>query len=286
MTTGAGPGRPRPTGLPAVPAQTVPSPVERRELHPANVALRTARALLRAEDRDQVVEVLHAAVAALGGVVVPAGEAPDIPSGPVTVDVSLGRGRPLHVVPALPTEETRARLEQHLPALVDDARVAAARCDLLEQESRSASTDPLTGVASRRAIGPRLDGAVPGDVVCLLDLDHFKALNDREGHAAGDQALLRFATLLRAGLRKEDFVGRYGGDEFVVVMSDVPSSVAADRLQELVRLWAESNGGTLTVSAGIAVVGASGGAEAVRVADAAMYAAKRAGRDTVVPGDR
>jgi len=251
-------------------------------IDPTGIALRVARELLRAESRTQVVRILHAAVGALGGSVVPA---LDARIGALPYDVSLGIGEPAFVAAVAESVESRVRLARHLPGLIEDAVVAARRCDRFEQESRSASTDPLTGVASRRAIGPRLERAEVGDVVCLLDLDRFKELNDREGHAAGDQALRRFGGLLRAALRKNDFVGRYGGDEFVVVLSDVSAAVAADRLQELAAHWAETNGGRLTVSAGIAAVDIRGGTAAVKAADSAMYAAKRQGRNTVLAAD-
>src|SRR5690606_25352143 len=85
---------------------------------------------------------------------------------------------------------------------------------------REALTDPLTGVGNRTALLRRLDGAEGPVTVALLDLDRFKPVNDRHGHAAGDQVLRIVAARLQGAVRQQDLVARYGGDEFAVVFGD------------------------------------------------------------------
>lgn len=238
--------------------------------------LAATRALLLAETRDDVVRVLRTAVHDLGGGIVPARLATGTS---LPVDVSLGVGEP-RVVLVEPMTEACDRLSRHLPALVEDAHVAAARCDRAQREHRRAAHDTLTGVATRSELGPRLSAAQPGDVVCVLDLDGFKRLNDTQGHAAGDAALRSFGSLLRASVRGDDFCARYGGDEFVVVTT-APLDAVRERMAALVEAWADRPDHGTTVSVGIAVVGPDGAPAAVVAADRAMYRAKRLGRARV-----
>ncbi|EJN09308.1 diguanylate cyclase [Herbaspirillum sp. YR522] len=123
----------------------------------------------------------------------------------------------------------------------------------------------------------------------LLDLDHFKSINDTHGHLVGDEVLRRFATLLRSNLREQDAIGRYGGEEFVVILRDTSASEAwqlTQRLVDEVRRYQVIPGGLrgCTVSAGL--VPFDHGMEAHYVwlqrADHAMYRAKENGRDCVV----
>jgi diguanylate cyclase (GGDEF)-like protein len=236
------------------------------------VALAATRALLNATTRTEAAAVLHTAVHDLGGAVLPARLA-----GPnaLPVDVSLGAGEP-HVVAVDPVSPAASRLAQHLPLLVRDAGMAAERAEQVARETSRAATDPLTGVASRGEIARRLAAVAPGDVVCLLDLDGFKRLNDTRGHAAGDDALRELGALLRASVRDGDFCGRYGGDEFLVVLAATPVASASERMAALAARWAEHGRGT-SVSVGVAPVDASGGAVATAAADRAMYRAKRLG---------
>jgi diguanylate cyclase len=127
----------------------------------------------------------------------------------------------------------------------------------------------------------------------LLDLDHFKAINDGHGHDAGDRALQHVAALLGQQTRGSDYLFRYGGEEFVVVLVAASESQAEVIAESLRRQIAQSpitlpNGQTLALTASIGVAGHDGHPDYERLmarADAAMYAAKRQGRNRVVVAD-
>jgi diguanylate cyclase len=145
--------------------------------------------------------------------------------------------------------------------------------------SGHAHTDALTGLLNRRALDVRLAEAVSGDTVVMCDLDHFKALNDRDGHAAGDQALADFGGLLRGALRGEDAAGRYGGEEFVLLLSDTSPEAALDVLMRMRGRWSTMHP-AVTFSSGIAAVTtATPVAAAMAAADEALYTSKAGGRD-------
>ena len=144
---------------------------------------------------------------------------------------------------------------------------------------RRAHVDPLTGVGNRYDLSRMLAALRPGDAVALLDLDHFKRLNDTAGHAAGDDVLRKAGALLRQVARREDTVIRYGGEEFLVLLPGAGDAGATSFDARLRAAWADAQPG-VTFSTGIAVVDAAttGGAAAVAHADEALYAAKAAGR--------
>lgn len=259
-------------------ATAAPEPLDPKDGPTAEaVVLRTVRALLRVDSRAAAAAVLHAAVRELGGRVV-SEEDGGMLAAEVSLDVSLGVGPPVGVVAG--DEPTAQRLRALLPALLEDAEAAAVRCDRYLRQARRARTDALTGLAGRGEMDERLAAAGIGDVVCLLDLDDFKSLNDTRGHAAGDEALRRFGALLTASVRDVDVVGRYGGDEFLVLFDGIPVTVAMNRMRALVRRWsAEEPGGG--VSVGLAAVDGRGPQVATREADRALYRAKGAGGATV-----
>lgn len=238
------------------------------------VALSAVRAFLRAPSRREAATVLQQAVVSLGGLMVP----PERPTA-LPVDVSLGIGEALVVEPC--DDAALERLVRILPSLVEDALVAASRCDDLERQAHRASVDALTGVASRREIPARLGRSNFGDAVCLVDLDGFKALNDTRGHNVGDEALRRFGDHLRSRVRAGEFVGRYGGDEFVVVLTATPVRAAARRLRDIGHEWSEMEQWLPTMSGGVARVDSRGGHAALLRADHALYRAKAGGRDRV-----
>jgi diguanylate cyclase (GGDEF)-like protein len=142
-----------------------------------------------------------------------------------------------------------------------------------------AHTDSLTGLMNRRSLDERLPKAAIGDTIVMCDLDHFKALNDRDGHAAGDRVLAEFGSLLRESLRGQDVAARYGGEEFVLLLTDTSSEGALDVLARMRGRWAKTHAG-ITFSSGIAgVTETIPVRSAVALADEALYSSKAAGRD-------
>lgn len=156
-----------------------------------------------------------------------------------------------------------------------------------------ASRDPLTGVANRRAMERELHIAaeafrrhrVPAGVL-VMDLDHFKRINDELGHEAGDDVLVAFARAVQTRCRAGDRLFRYGGEEFVLLLPGTGVDTlrtVADELRADVAARVRAGGRPITVSVGGAVLQAGeDNAHWLARADAAMYEAKRAGRDRVV----
>jgi diguanylate cyclase (GGDEF)-like protein len=155
-----------------------------------------------------------------------------------------------------------------------------------------ALTDGLTGLANRRALDAAIARALAAAqrkpqpfAVVMLDLDHFKALNDRFGHHAGDATLAAFAQRLRAALRGQDQAFRYGGEEFSVLLPDTDGAAAlqlAERLRRQVAQPASAALPALSASFGIAVWRPEDTADALfGRADRALYRAKAQGRDRV-----
>jgi diguanylate cyclase (GGDEF)-like protein len=157
---------------------------------------------------------------------------------------------------------------------------------------RTARIDTVTGIGNRRALDEAiLSLAGTRLAAVLLDLDHFKAFNDRNGHLAGDEALARVGAILRQAVRRQDLVFRYGGEEFLILVPGADRESAA-ALAERVRLAVQDDTTAgpwhLTVSAGVAVAdrfSAGSPLGLLRRADAALYQAKGAGRNRVVVDD-
>jgi diguanylate cyclase len=166
----------------------------------------------------------------------------------------------------------------------------------LEHASAQARHDTLTGSLNRKG----LDEAVERELararrnesplcVAMLDLDNFKAINDRLGHTAGDAALKHLTAVIRETMRPQDQLARYGGEEFVLLLPDTGARDAVEAMTRLQRalttrdfLQGEEHV-LITVSAGVTQVqGSEPGEDAIRRADDAMYLAKRAGKNRVV----
>ena len=110
----------------------------------------------------------------------------------------------------------RANLERHLARFLIDARRALELASRTQRLSEAASTDVLTGLPNRRMINRALGRLEPDDLVVIIDLDHFKEVNDTLGHEVGDDVLRAFGTVLGTTVRARDLVGRYDGEEFVL----------------------------------------------------------------------
>ena len=141
--------------------------------------------------------------------------------------------------------------------------------------------DPLTRAGNRRKAVAALETLKPGDSIVLIDLDHFKAVNDSYGHAAGDRVLRALADFLRDSLREPDEVFRFGGEEFLILLHG-SGAEAGEVMRRLQRSWKAQRRVT-TFSAGAAVHrdGEASDRTLAR-ADALLYEAKRRGRDRVV----
>jgi diguanylate cyclase (GGDEF)-like protein len=184
------------------------------------------------------------------------------------------------------TDDARARLEQEIA----ERRVLEAKLREL------ATTDALTGALNRAEIlnvGQReLEAAQRFQQrlsVLMLDLDHFKSINDRFGHAGGDQALRHVVALLAGAIRSSDALGRLGGEEFVLILPATPCEAAGQVAERLRLLIAEtpavSGDGTIpmTVSIGLAMASPADRSieDAIGRADRALYEAKNGGRNRV-----
>ncbi|MHB1375223.1 MAG: GGDEF domain-containing protein [Thauera sp.] len=206
-----------------------------------------------------------------------------------TVEVEGARGHTLEI-DWLPIEHDGRRL----------GRVWLVR-DVTERKTRErrlaelAATDPLTGLPNRRSFLAYLDAALEEgqreptrrNALLMIDIDHFKRVNDTHGHPVGDEVLQHAARLIRGSLRQHDRAGRLGGEEFAVLLDDVGLDTAlalAERLRHTVAAKpAATVAGavSLTISLGLCAVSGRNPARVLADADAALYRAKRSGRDQV-----
>ena len=165
--------------------------------------------------------------------------------------------------------------------------------ELVDRLHVLAREDPLTGALNRRAFVEQVDHEIAragrgghSCAVAIVDVDHFKDINDSYGHAAGDAALRRLVATVSRRLRRGDALGRLGGEEFAVLLAGADRAGAetyAEELRALVAADAAGSGRPYTVSVGVAVLQDPGtSAEGLLdAADGALYRPKRAGRDTV-----
>lgn len=184
---------------------------------------------------------------------------------------------------------TKPISDRHLVAAV---RIRVSRARLL---SSFMTRDSLTGLMNHIRIKEQIASEVSRarrksiDVcVAMLDIDHFKQVNDTYGHAEGDKVIKTLAHLLRQRLRKSDSIGRYGGEEFAVVLPDCDMANAQELLESIrlgfqnIRFIADHRGYSVTLSGGIASITQHGDPEAlIGAADEALYAAKHGGRNRV-----
>lgn len=208
---------------------------------------------------------------------------PSLVSGEVIGSVNLEH-------PGTLNSEQRERIHD---SVTQAAPVLANLRNLALAEARAA-TDALTGLANQRACADTLERMVAhaGRSVSplsalLLDLDHFKQVNDTFGHGIGDDALAAVGEVIAANLRASDFAGRYGGEEFLILLPDTSSEGAAQAAEKLrttiSRIEVAGLERQLTASLGLACypMDAGDGDTLVRMADRALYAAKEGGRNRV-----
>jgi diguanylate cyclase (GGDEF)-like protein/PAS domain S-box-containing protein len=226
---------------------------------------------------------------------------------PLLATIRDGRTREAHVfmhhadghrqpvwVRAAPLRDELGKITGAVEVFSDDTAAVAARTQIGELE-RIASTDPLTGLGNRRyleiQLSSRLNEWERYDLpfgVLMADIDLFKQVNDTFGHDVGDQALAMVARTLAFGLRGSDVVGRFGGEEFVVVVAHADAArltAVGERLRSLVaasRLVAARTPVEVTISLGGTLVAPGDNAETMlRRADAMLYTAKKEGRNRV-----
>jgi diguanylate cyclase len=195
-------------------------------------------------------------------------------------------------------QEVTARLKSLSERVAHMEQEALGYREHLEEQRQKALVDPLTGLPNRAAWSERLEQEIAqwqqhGNTLSLamLDLDHFKRINDNYGHLAGDKVLKIIATVLRKRLRSHDFIARFGGEEFVLLLPATPPAVGA-KLLETLRAAIEAcpfhfkgERVTITLSMGLASFRPGEHSDLVlKRADQALYRAKNAGRNRVELG--
>lgn len=183
-------------------------------------------------------------------------------------------------------------LRQQLRLTNDELKIAIEKAESL------ANHDALTGAYSRRYVMELLEREGhrakrgSGLSIGMLDIDHFKSINDTYGHATGDEVLKRICAIIQSALRETDFLGRYGGEEFIVGFALTPAAPAVMVAERIRKTIAEStmsclpDGRHMTVSIGVAKHRVPDSIERTLArADAALYKAKAAGRDQVLVAD-
>jgi diguanylate cyclase (GGDEF)-like protein len=209
---------------------------------------------------------------------------PSLVSGQVIGSVLVRHDEPL-------SEADDARIRDS----VTQAGPILANLRNLAKAERQAATDALTGMANARAVQDTLKRMVAQSsrtgaplTAVMLDLDHFKQLNDVHGHERGNEALAAVGQVLTAGMRVSDFAGRYGGEEFILLLSDTPREggvVLAEKLRRAIAgIVLPEVDRAITASFGVATLpdDAIDAGTLVRAADRALYQAKADGRDRVV----
>ncbi|MHC8364513.1 GGDEF domain-containing protein [Pseudomonas sp. ZT5P21] len=195
-------------------------------------------------------------------------------------------------------QEVAARLKGLAERVAHMEQEAQGYREHLEEQRQKALIDPLTGLPNRAAWSERLDHEISqwqqhGNTLLLamLDLDHFKRINDNYGHLAGDKVLKIIASVLRKRLRGTDFIARFGGEEFVLLMPGTVPAAGAKLLENL-RVSIEAcpfhfKGEPVTITVSMGMTAFKPGEHSDQVlkrADQALYRAKHAGRNRVEPG--
>lgn len=250
------------------------------DLSAASYALRLTRELLRSPNSEKMQHILSDFAMAIG--MMPAEL--DAYNG-IGIDVAVDARSPKLLT--APTPAIAAQAAKYLLPLVTDARYLnsiRANSQQLRKESR---TDPLTGLWNRRATELALVHAKDGDCITMIDLDLFKLVNDTHGHDAGDQVLRLFANHLNAAFPPPHVVGRFGGEEFVVLHVDRTLAQAVAEVETARIAWEHNSPFGLTFSAGVVAVTHENDRRNIvntyiKSADDNLYEAKRSGRNRVI----
>ena len=211
--------------------------------------------------------------------------------GDVVVPVVVG-GRPWGMVLARGTGDTAPVRPECVRPLGDLVALAVNNARARERLVSLATTDPLTGLSNRRTFHARLGEEAARArrseralSLVMVDLDHFKAVNDTHGHQAGDEVLREVARRLMAVSREGDVVARFGGEELAWLLPEAEAGAAlaaAERLRRRIGDAAVPGVGRVTASLGVAELDDAGPDDLVRRADLALYRAKESGRDACV----
>ena len=204
----------------------------------------------------------------------------------------------LHIRCSSENRTARAIVANSAQTAAEQLSLILANLRLRETLRNQSIRDPQTGLFNRRYMVDSLDRELSRAersgkpvVIAMLDLDHFKNLNDSFGHAAGDAVLRDWSNLLKTKFRGSDIVCRYGGEEFVIILPDISVDIAHQRMeqlrQDIRRMTVHQDGQTIsgvTVSIGIAFYPHHGrtNPSLLHAADQALYRAKESGRDCVV----
>jgi len=184
-------------------------------------------------------------------------------------------------------------------AIAQHLALTLQRLQRIEELQQQSIRDPLTGLFNRRYLAETLPhllqraerGQQPLSII-LLDIDHFKQVNDRFGHAAGDQVLRDTSLFLKGFIRGTDIACRYGGEEFILILPDAPLKIASERAERIRQglhyismSYAGQSLGSITLSAGVATFPNHGDTpdRLIAAADQALYQSKLEGRDRVTP---
>lgn len=202
---------------------------------------------------------------------------------------ALDAGADDYLVKPFDAQELKARLKAGKRILDLQEQLVSANRNLQFQ----ATHDSLTGLLNRRAIVEilqkelaRAERERESLSIILVDIDHFKKINDTRGHLAGDAVLCRVSQIMKSSVRSYDSVGRYGGEEFLIVLPGCPAELATKRAEQFGLMLSEPSsdpsGNQITVSMGVAVgSGPVKMEELLSRADDALYQAKRNGRNRV-----
>lgn len=201
--------------------------------------------------------------------------------------------RPLYLVEQTMRQVEEAGTSPRLPSHYGDEvgrlmartnRLVLHFNDTVEENLRQANEDALTGLLNRRGFDAALPAGQAGAVM-VLDIDHFKRINDRHGHAVGDVVLSRAAALIAGNLRSRDIVARFGGEEFVAFLPGAQTAEAcrvAERIRRAIETEVRLDESTVTISIGVAFIQpGQHPASGIVSADRAVYEAKEQGRNRV-----